>query len=187
MKRAMRILYLLVPATLLTAALIFTFYGFQEIAETAAAPAQEPPRYAATGVQWLRLGSLGEPEFRAEAETLDYYADESVVMKQVRIDALGGYNSPWHLEAPRGQAPPHERRLRLSGGVRATGDLAAERVALTTQRLWVDLLRRELYTDADVRLESDFRTATARGMRSDFNGERVQLLNDVKMDYVPEG
>jgi LPS export ABC transporter protein LptC len=187
MRRAIRILYLLIPAALLTAAMIFTLYGFQETAETAVAPAADPPRYAATGAQWLRLGREGEPEFRAEAETLDYYADESVRMTQVRIDALGGYSSPWHLEAPRAQSPPRERRLRLSGGVRATGDLAAERVELTTQRLWVDLLRRELHTDADVRLESDFRNATARGMRSDFNGDHVQLLNDVKMDYVPGG
>lgn len=183
----MRMLYLLIPGGLLAAALIFTFHGFQEAAETAATPSQEPPRYAITGVQWLRLGRQGEPEFRAEAESLDYFADESVEMRNVRIDALGGYKSPWHLEAPRGKAPPHERRMRLSGGVRATGDLAQERVALTTPRLWVDLLRRELHTDADVRLESDFRTATARGMRSDFDGEHVQLLNDVKMDYVPEG
>ena len=180
-------LYLLVPAALLAAALIFTLYGFEEPAEVAARPAQEPPRYALTGVQWLRLGRDGEPEFRADAETLDYYADESVQMRRVRIDALGGYDSPWHLEAPRGNAPPRERSIRLSGGVRATGSLVHERVALTTPRLWVDLLRQELHTDAQVRLVSDFRTATARGLRSDFAGEHVQLLNDVRMDYEPEG
>jgi len=183
----MRILVLLVPAALLAAVLIFTLYGFQEPEPAAVAPAEEPPRYAATGVQWLRLGREGEPEFRAEADTLDYYADESVVMKKVRLDALGGYSSPWHIEAPRGTAPPRERQLRLSGGVRATGDLAAEHVELTTPRLWVDLLRRELHTDADVRLVTDFRTATAKGLRSDFDGEHVQLLKDVRMDYVPEG
>ena len=183
----MRIVWLLIAAALLAAALIFTFYGFEEAPEAVAAPSVEPPRYAATGVQWLRLGSEGQPEFRVEAATFDYYADESVKLTRVRLDALGGYSSPWHIEAPRGSAPPRERQLRLAGGVRATGDLANENVALTTSRLWVDLLRRELHTDAEVRLQSDFRTATARGMRSDFDGERVQLLNDVKMDYDPEG
>ncbi len=183
----MRILYLLVPAVLLAAVLIFTFYGFQEPGQAAVLPSEEPPRYAATGVQWLRLGREGEPEFRIEADTLDMYADESVQMKRVRLDALGGYSSPWHIEAPRGSAPPRERQLRLSGGVLATGDLAAEHVELTTPRLWVDLLRRELHTDADVRLETDDRIATAKGLRSDFDGERVQLLKDVRMDYVPGG
>jgi len=183
----MRILYLLIPAALVVAALIFTWHGFQEPAPVAAAPAGEPPRYALTGAQWLRLGSEGEPEFRAEAATLDYYADESVVMHEVKLDALGGYDSPWHIEAPRGQAPPRERLLKLTGGVRASGQLAEERVGLVTPRLWVDLLRRELYTDAELRLQSDFRNATARGLRSDFDGEHVQLLNDVRMDYAPEG
>ena len=183
----MRIVWLLLAAGLVAGALIFTFYGFEETPGEAAAPPAEPPRYAATGVRWLRLGSDGQPEFRVEAATFDYYADESVALTRVRLDALGGYRSPWHIEAPRGSAPPRERQLRLAGGVRASGDLASERVALATPRLWVDLLRRELHTDAEVKLQTEFRTATARGLRSDFDGERVQLLNDVKMDYVPEG
>lgn len=183
----MRILYLLVSAALLIGVLLYTWQHFPEAEPAPVAPAQEPPRYAATGVQWLRLGREGDPEFRAEADTLDYYADDSVVMHQVRLDALGGYSSPWRLEAPQGQVPPRERRVRLSGGVRASGALAEERVNLTTPRLWVDLLRRELHTDAEVKFRSDFRSATARGMRSDFDGEHVQLLNDVQVDYVPEG
>lgn len=183
----MRILYLLVPAALLIGLLLYTWQGFPEAGGAPVAPVQEPPRYAATGVQWLRLGREGDPEFRAEADTFDYYADDSVVMHQVRVDALGGYGSPWQLEAPRGQVPPRERRVHLSGGVRASGALAAEHVSLTTPRLWVDLLRRELHTDAGVNFRSDFRSATARGMRSDFEGEHVQLLNDVRVDYVPEG
>ena len=77
----LRIVYLLIPAALITAALIFTFYSFEEAPEAAAAPSAEPPRYAATGVQWLRLGSDGQPEFRVEAATFDYFADESVGFK----------------------------------------------------------------------------------------------------------
>ncbi|MGH8481770.1 MAG: LPS export ABC transporter periplasmic protein LptC, partial [Nevskiaceae bacterium] len=65
-----------------------------------------------------------------------------------------------------------------------TGAVANEDVRLTTQRLWVDLLRRELHTDAPVELRSDFRSATARGLRTDFAGDHVQLLNDVRVDYV---
>jgi LPS export ABC transporter protein LptC len=182
----MRLLFLLVPVALVAVALAFTWQGFQEPAPAAAAAQAEPPRYAITGAQWLRLGRDGEPEFRAQASTLDYYADESVVMKEVTIDSLGGYRSPWHIEAPAGRSPPRERRIRLSGGVRATGAISQEKLELVTQRLWVDLLRRELYTDAPVQLHSDFRSVEARGMRSDFDGEHVQLLSDVRVDYVPQ-
>jgi LPS export ABC transporter protein LptC len=181
-----RVLFLLVPIALVAVALAFTLRGFQEPAPVTAALASEPPRYAVTGAQWLRLGSNGEPEFRAQARTLDYYADESVVMKDVTLDSLGGQGSPWHLEAPTGASPPRERRIRLSGGVRATGLVAQERIEMVTPRLWVDLLRRELYSDAPVKLQSDFRTVAARGLRSDFDGEHVQLLSDVQVDYVPQ-
>lgn len=182
----MRILVLLAPAVVIVIALMLS-WRTEESAQAAALRAEEPPRYAVHDVTWVRLGADGEPEFRARAESLDYFADDSVAMKQVTLDALGGLRSPWHVEAPRGSSRPRERRLRLSGGVRATGELANEDVALETPRLWVDLLRRELYTDAEVEFQSDFRSATARGLRSDFDGEHVQLLNDVRVDYEPQG
>lgn len=178
------VLFLLVPLALVAAALVF-MPGLRAPAPAPAARAAEPPRYAVTGVEWLRLGSDGEPEFRARAATLDYFADESVKMSDVELDALGGFDSPWHVSAPRGNAPPRERRLRLYGGVRASGALASEDVTLATPRLWVDLLRREMHTDAKVELRSDFRSATARGLRTDFDGDHVQLLNDVRVDYDP--
>ena len=183
----MRLLYLFLAVALVAAALMYTWEGMQEPEPAAVAPTQEPPRYTLTGVRWLRLGQDGEPEFRADAKSLDYFADASVTMRNVKLDALGGYSSPWHLEAPRANAPPRERRLRLTGGVHATGSLANEDVKLVTPRLWVDLLRRELQTDAPVEMQSDFRSVKARGLRSDFDGEHVQLLNDVRVDYAPPG
>jgi LPS export ABC transporter protein LptC len=181
----MRSLFLLIPVALIIGALLLSFH--EEPARAPAAPTQEPPRYTVTDAHWLRLGSDGEPEFRAQAASLEYFADESVKLREVRLDALGGLSSPWHVEAPRGNAPPRERRLRLTGGVTATGALANENVALQTPRLWVDLLRRELHTDAPVDVRSDFRSVKARGLRTDFAGEHVQLLNDVRVDYAPEG
>src|SRR5687768_15616534 len=111
----MRILFLLVPAAVVVAALLLS-WRTDESAQAAALRAEEPPRYSIKDVTWLRLGTDGEPEFRARAESLDYFADDSVKMTAVTLDALGGLRSPWHVEAPRGSAPPRERRLRLAGG-----------------------------------------------------------------------
>ena len=72
-------------------------------------------------------------------------------------------------------------------GMDVIGEVIRGSAAGLPGRLCVDLLRRALHTDAEVRLQTALRTATARGMRSDFDGERAQLLNDVKMDYDPEG
>lgn len=184
----MRLLYVAAPLALLVAALLFTWQGLQAPPAGRAAPEQEPPRYAVTGAQWLRLGVKGQPEFRAQAATIDYYADGSAKLRAIEIDALGGFESPWHLQAPSGEAPPRARRLLLKGGVRATGEHASGMpVSFTSEHLWVDLLRRELHTDTKVTLQTEARSATARGLRADFDGERVQLLNDVQVDYAPEG
>jgi LPS export ABC transporter protein LptC len=183
----MRRLYLALPAALLLAALYFAWQGLQGPQSAARAPAEEPPRYAVTGAQWVRLGRQGAPEFRAEAAAIDYYADDSAKLRDIRLDALGGYASPWHIVAPAGEAPPRERRLLLTGEVRAVGEYEdGVPVSFETTRLWVDLLRRELHTDAPVTVQAGDRSAAARGLRADFAGERVQLLNDVRVDYVPE-
>ena len=180
--------YVILPAALLIGALYFTWEGFASAPSAAQLAASELPRYAATGARWLRLNRQGEPEFRAHAATVDYYADESAHMHLVSLDALGGAESPWHLEAPEARSPPHERRLMLEGGVRAKGDrIQGETVSFATENLWVDLLRQELSTDASVKLETEFRTAMARGLRADFRGESLKLLNDVQVDYAPPG
>ena len=182
----MRVLFFLVLVAGVIAALLYTWQASEAPPPETPAATAELPRYSVTGVQWLRLDRQGEPEFRAKAEALDWYADESATLRKVELDALGGYSSPWHVEAPAGRAPAHERQLQLTGGVEASGALASERVAVTTPKLWVDLLRHELRTDERVVLKSDFRNATARGLRTDFAGEHVQLLNDVQVDYAPD-
>lgn len=184
----MRSRFLIIPALLLTAALFFVFRGEVTVSPDEVAAPVELPRYNVTGAEWTRLGRGGAPEFRARAESIDYFNDDSARLHQISLDALGGTQSPWTLTAPEGRAPPREKRLELTGGVTARGTTNdGEPLTFDTRRLWVDLLRRELYTEATVELRTDLRRASARGLRADFDGERVQLLNDVQVDYAPEG
>lgn len=181
----MRWVYLLV--TLAAAAAVWAVLNerLEAPAAESVAPADALPRYALANAEWLRLDARGEPELRVRTESIDYYADDSAQMGMLTLDALGGTESPWTLTAPRGRMPAHERRVLLEGGVLAQGRYADEPVQFTTEALWVDLLRRELRTDAAVVLYSEFRRASARGLRADFSGENVQLLNDVQVEYVP--
>jgi LPS export ABC transporter protein LptC len=182
------LLYAVLPLALLAGAVALIWQGLRTPPPEPSGPAQEQPRFAVTGARWLRLGAGGQPEFRAQAAAIDYYADGSARLRAVGLDALGGHESPWHLEAPAGESPPRARRFQLTGGVRGTADRPdGGTVAFATDRLWVDLLRRELYTEATVRLQTDLRSASARGLRADFDGERVQLLGDVRVDYAPGG
>src|ERR1700741_5503110 len=100
--------YVILPAGLLIAALYFTWEGFTNAPSAAQVAASDLPRYAATGARWLRLNRQGQPEFRAHAASLDYYADESANLHLVALDALGGAESPWHGESPAEKMPPHE-------------------------------------------------------------------------------
>ena len=182
----MRALYLALPIALVLGALIFIAMGLREPPVETAAPVTAPPRYVLTGAQWVRLGAQGQPEFRAQADSIEYFADESIQLHTITLDALGGMSSPWNLQAPAGMVPPRERRVLLEGGVVAKGQYAnGAPIEFTTPVLWIDLLRRELRTDSPVLLESDLRRASARGLRADFSGDSVQLLNEVQVEYVP--
>jgi LPS export ABC transporter protein LptC len=180
-------LYFIVPVLLAAAALFLAWQGLHAPApDVTAEPRAEQPRYAVTGAVWVRLGRGGEPEFRAQAAQIDYYADESANLQSLVVDTLGGTASPWHLTADTGQVPAHERSMLLKGAVEARSHYGNAPFQFTTDQLWVDLLRRQLRTDSQVRLSSEFRRASARGLQADFSGERVQLLNDVQVDYDPE-
>jgi LPS export ABC transporter protein LptC len=183
----MRYFTLAVLMAFVLAALMFTWAGLQQApAPAVAKPAEEPPRYVLSGAQWTRLDRQGQPEFHAVAATVEYYADDSIRLHDVAVDALGGLRSPWHLKASAGVAPPHEHRLRLDGPVVADGKTAdGEAFTINTDNLWIDQLRRELYTGAPVRMDSGLRSATAVGMRADFAGEHLKLLNDVHFNYAP--
>lgn len=183
----MRWVYLLVTLAAAAAAWVVMNERLEGPAVESVVTAEVLPRYALVNAEWLRLDARGEPELRAHAETIDYYADDSVKMKTLTLDALGGTESPWTLTAPRGRVPAHERRVLLEGEVLAQGRYGDEPVRFTTNSLWVDLLRRELRTDAAVVLDSEFRRASARGLRADFSGGNVQLMNDVQVEYVPGG
>lgn len=182
----MRVFYFALSVALLMATLVYIAPNFQTPATAPVAPAAPLPRYTVTGAQWLRLGEQGQPEFRAQAQSIEYFADESIQLHTITLDALGGLSSPWNLRAPAGTVPPRERRVLLQGGVVAKGAYAdGVPIDFTTDRLWVDLLRRELRTESPVLLTSDLRHASARGLKADFSGERVQLLDDVQVEYVP--
>lgn len=181
-----RLLYVGIPVALVGLAI---FVAGPDLGTTpeASAPAARLPRYSVSNAQWIRLGARGEPEFRAEAASIDWYPDDSAELTQLRIDSLGGTASPWRLEAPAGHAPAGERRIRLTGSVHAVSERPdAETVDFTAPDLWVDLLRHELSTQSAVVLRAGVRSATARGLQADFAGEHLRLLEDVQVDYVPE-
>ncbi len=156
-------------------------------AETIASRPASVPRYALTGVNWLRYDSKGKPQFRAQAAQIDFYDDTSAKLQTLSLDALGGLDSPWRFNAPSGYLPPRQKRLRLDGPVAGQGRMAnGDTVQLSAGHLWVDSARREISTDAGVKVEAPRRQAQAQGLRTDFGAKRIELRGKVQARYAPK-
>ena len=145
------------------------------------------PRYSLKGVEWTRLNQQGQRDFTATAESADYYDDESARYEQLKVNVLGISKTPWNLSSPSGEAPPHERRISMHGPVNVEGAWPdGEPVTLQMAQLWVDPDKRQLQTDEGVQFESASRNGKSKGLQADWEKQTVQLLGDVRMEYVPK-
>lgn len=147
--------------------------------------AARAPRYSLKGVQWTRLNAEGVREFTATADSADYFDDESAHYDQLQVDVVGIGKTPWTLSSPSGLAPPHERRISMQGPVVAEGAWPdGEPVTLRMQQLWVDPAKQQLQTEEGVAFESASRNGRSKGLQADWAKQTVQLLGDVRMQYV---
>ena len=177
----------LVMATLLAGLAALTMLrGFQAQGTPVAADGSSPPRYQLEGVEWTRLDAQGKPLIHATAATARYYDDRSAQFETLQVQRLGE-SGPWNLQSPSGNMPAGEQRIRLDKPVAMTGKMkSGETVRVDTDSLWVDLEHKEIATEDYVRLTGTNRAARARGMRADWSGTQVKLLNDVEVEYVPQ-
>ncbi|HWU67388.1 MAG TPA: LPS export ABC transporter periplasmic protein LptC [Stenotrophobium sp.] len=145
------------------------------------------PQYTLDDAEWTRIGADGKPVFHITAQTIDYYPDESITLHTLTMDHLAQGTSPWRLTAPLGEVPAHQQRVRLENDVIVTGQLKDDTpLRLTTTQLWVDQQRQQIYTDQPVTLTgANGQQAHATGMLAQIDGDSVQLLHNVKVDYAP--
>lgn len=143
----------------------------------------DAPRYYIKDATWTMLGPTGEAEYRMQAELAEYFDDQSARLSELRVADLAG-EQIWTINAPSGYAPPRQRRMLLNGPITADGQWAdGQQFQLNTEHLWIDTLRREIYTDAEVLLSSALRRVQARGLRADWRGDHLQLLDQVRVRY----
>jgi LPS export ABC transporter protein LptC len=167
--------------------LVMWLHGLDRGAPATARDEGPRPRYSMRNAEWTRLGADGRAEFHVTAETIDYYVDESARMSNMILDGLDGGRGPWRLTSPAGEMPAHETRMLLKKPVVMTGlpKQGGSAVRLTTDQMWVDSKRKELYTESPVLMTRGNEQASATGMRADWAGQKIDLLHDVKVTYVP--
>lgn len=143
----------------------------------------DPVRYEVHKADWTRTGPDGTPRFRVRADSLKMHASERVAITEPRVQGLGEHEV-WALSAPLGEVPADSGTLRLSDGVAMQGSWPdGEQLTGSTRELIVLLDQRELYSETAVELLGAGRRMRGIGMRADTAGERVRLLDQVRVEY----
>lgn len=154
-----------------------------ESPKTTTAEVREPPRYVVRDARWLRTDADGAPLFRVQATRLAMYADERTVIQEPTVDGLGEQDA-WSLRAPRGDIPAGSRNLELSGGVDVSGEWAdGSPLDARTERLTIDVSDRLLRTQQPVHVTGPGRDLRSVGLRTDWDGDRLTLLDQVRVTY----
>ena len=173
---------------LLLPALAGLFYTFQRMDSTDIGTPEVPvalPRYTLTIAEFSRYDNYGNPSLGGTADSVEYYDDQSGTAHGLDLELLTSGGSVWRVQAPSAELPAHQRRMRLDGPVVAHGRWpdSDEEITVKTDHLWIDPDARLFDTDAPVDLVSSGRTGSAVGLRGDWAGRGLQLLDDVKMNY----
>jgi LPS export ABC transporter protein LptC len=182
-------LFILVPLLCISGLLLMSLQDLGRNDPVHAADIGPRPRYTMHNAEWTRLGNDGKAEFHVTATTIDYYDNESAQLSGMTMDGLDAGRGPWTLTSPAGEMPAHEQRILLKNPVVMTGQpkQSPDPVKLTTDQMWVDSGLKQIYTESPVLMTRGAQQASATGMRADWTGQKLDLLHDVKVTYVPRG
>lgn len=146
----------------------------------------DEPRYVLRGAQWRSFDEQGAVRFVGRATHIDYFDDESALLREFDVQVLAARGAPWNAAAPEAFAPPRSRnRILLRGGVEGSGRWPdGEALSFRTAELWVDSQAETLETDAPVDVQSASRSGSARGFTVSGPQQQIRLLKNVEMRYV---
>ncbi len=178
----------LIPLLLLPA-LAGLLYTFQRMDSSGISTPEGPaalPRYTVSSAELTRYDADGSVTLSGQADTIDYFDDQSGRAQNLQVDLVSDDEKTWHLSAPAATLPAHQRRFMLEGPVLANGRWpdSGEDLVVRTDHLWLDPDHHQIDTDAPVELQSPLRSGNAVGLRSDWSQQTLQLLHNVRMTYI---
>lgn len=157
-----------------------------------------PPPAAADGVglergyylkaaRILGTGEQGELLYEIEAEYAEQRPDDRIAFDGVRVRYSPASDVPWTLNADRALITGDQKRLTLSGHVRA---VSAEGFAGRTTEIrteWLELIPEQYRAETDRRVQIRIgeRSLTATGMVALLQENRLQLKSNVSGKFVP--
>ncbi|HXG28334.1 MAG TPA: LPS export ABC transporter periplasmic protein LptC [Nevskiales bacterium] len=131
------------------------------------------------------MDAEGRLSYRVHTAELLRYNDMSSRLAKVRIEALGGREGVWQLEAEEALISRHREQLLLRGDVRMRTEGPGGATLLTTDTLTVAIKDRRLTTADPVTIVGPEFQTRAVGMQADFRNRDLTLLNQVRSHYAP--
>lgn len=149
--------------------------------------AVNPPSAAQSYLRDVRIVSFddqGQAEYRARAETAQYFANGDISLDDVAIDYLGGANGPWVASAPRGGLPHDTETIHLNNGVAVRGQ-GRNPVQFESDQVEIDLAQRRIRTLAPTTVSSGPQRISAQRLETGFDAERLQFDGRVRTVLTP--
>ena len=148
-----------------------------------------PPSEAQSYLRDVRIVSFdaqGQTEYRARAETAQYFDNGDITLDGVAIDYLGGANGPWVASAPQGRMPHDTETISLNSGVTVRGQ-GNNPVKFSSDQVQLDLGQRRIRTLAPTTVSSGPQRITAQRLETGFDAERLEFDGRVRTVLNPGG
>lgn len=175
--------------TAVIGALVVTYTLLTRRGEDAGEPLARPsqPGYYLEDAVIVETGPDGKPRVKLAArEIVQNAEDDSIELREVRVDYTGDTARHWLLTAKQGYVPPESQRIRFAGDVQIQEVTTEAAPKAMTERLELDMDRNIARTDAPVRIVYGPHTLSSQGLWADLNGETLRLESRVNGQFVPQ-
>lgn len=112
-------------------------------------------------------------------------ADQSVTLRQVRLDYAAAEGPAWELEAAEGRIPANRDLIELSGQVIVRNEGGETPAVVETDTLTVDPAAKLATTTDEVRIHLGPHVLTGTGMRVKLDEQQLELESAVRGRFVP--
>lgn len=168
---------------LLAAVVVGLLRGESRTPDVAVNPPSEAQSYL-RDVRIVSFDAQGQTEYRARAETAQYFDNGDITVDAVAIDYLGGANGPWVAQAPQGRLPNNTQTINLSSGVSVRGQ-SRNPVNFDSDQVQIDLAERRIRTLAPTTVRSGRQRISAQRLETGFDGDKLEFDGRVRTQFNP--
>jgi lipopolysaccharide export system protein LptC len=135
------------------------------------------------------IDSQGKMQYHLSAASmLHYKQSDQTQLQEPSLELQRTAEEQWKIEARKGQVSPRGKDLSLQGMVRIerTATETLEPFTMTTESLQISTSKNTVSTEDSVHLEGSGISIRAKGMFADLDQDKIQLLANVRVSYVPQ-